>query len=91
MSSVATGQRANLTEVVACIKARGHGEHGHPTFTWVRLAQRIPVGIHLTHLPPGVLISAGMTCTVVMKEGAVPEIGAGIKKVMTAVFGAGSG
>jgi multidrug resistance efflux pump len=60
----------------------------NPTFTWVRLAQRIPVGIHLTHVPPGVLISAGMTCTVVMKEGAVPEIGLGIKKVMTAILGA---
>jgi multidrug resistance efflux pump len=40
----------------------------NPTFTWVRLAQRIPVGIHITHVPPGVLISAGMTCTVVIKE-----------------------
>jgi multidrug resistance efflux pump len=60
----------------------------NPTFTWVRLAQRIPVGIHLTHVPPGVLISAGMTCTVVMKEGAAPEIGLGIKKVMTAILGA---
>jgi RND family efflux transporter MFP subunit len=59
----------------------------NPTFTWVRLAQRIPVGIHLTHVPPGVLISAGMTCTVVMKEGAAPEIGLGIKKVVTAIFG----
>jgi len=60
----------------------------NPTFTWVRLAQRIPVGIHLTHVPPDVLISAGMTCTVVMKEGAGPEIGLGIKKVMTAILGA---
>jgi len=60
----------------------------NPTFTWVRLAQRIPVGIHLTHVPPGVLISAGMTCTVVMKEGTAPEIGLGIKKVMTAILGA---
>ena len=60
----------------------------NPTFTWVRLAQRIPVGIHLTHVPPGVLVSAGMTCTVVMKEGAAPEIGLGIKKVMTAILGA---
>jgi multidrug resistance efflux pump len=59
----------------------------NPTFTWVRLAQRIPVAIHLTHVPPGVLISAGMTCTVVMKEGATPEIGLGIKRVMTAIFG----
>ena len=45
----------------------------NPTFTWVRLAQRIPVTVHLTHVPPGVLISAGMTCTVVMKEGAAPQ------------------
>jgi len=60
----------------------------NPTFTWVRLAQRIPVGIHLTHVPPGVLISAEMTCTVVMKEGTAPEIGLGIQKVMTAIFGA---
>jgi multidrug resistance efflux pump len=59
----------------------------NPTFTWVRLAQRIPVTVHLTHVPPGVLISAGMTCTVVMKEGAAPEIGLGIKKVVTAIFG----
>ena len=62
----------------------------NPTFTWVRLAQRIPVAIHLTHVPPGVLISAGMTCTVVMKEGAAPDIGGGIKKVMTAILGARS-
>jgi multidrug resistance efflux pump len=60
----------------------------NPTFTWVRLAQRIPVAIHLTHVPPGVLVSAGMTCTVVMKEGAAPEIGLGIKKVVPAILGA---
>jgi multidrug resistance efflux pump len=58
----------------------------NPTFTWVRLAQRIPVSLHITHVPPGVLVSAGMTCTVVMKEGASPEIGLGIKKVMAAIF-----
>ena len=63
----------------------------NPTFTWVRLAQRIPVSLQITHVPPGVLVSAGMTCTVVMKEGAAPEIGLGIKKVMTAIFGAPSG
>src|SRR6195256_5195042 len=42
----------------------------NPTFTWVRLAQRIPVRVQITHVPPGVLVSAGMTCTVAMKEGA---------------------
>ena len=63
----------------------------NPTFTWVRLAQRIPVTIHFARAPPGVLVSAGMTCTVVMKEGAAPQIGLGIKKVMAAIFGAPSG
>ena len=62
----------------------------NPTFTWVRLAQRIPVRVHITHVPPGVLISAGMNCTVVIKEGAAPQIGLGMKKVMTAIFGAPS-
>jgi multidrug resistance efflux pump len=62
----------------------------NPTFTWVRLAQRIPVRVHITHVPPGVLVSAGMTCTVVIKEGAAPQIGTGMKKVMTAIFGAPS-
>jgi multidrug resistance efflux pump len=56
----------------------------NPTFTWVRLAQRIPVTVRITHVPPGVLVSAGMTCTVVMKEGAAPAIGLGIKKAVAA-------
>jgi multidrug resistance efflux pump len=38
----------------------------NPTFEWVRLAQRIPVRIHIDHVPKGVLISSGMTCTVVV-------------------------
>ena len=63
----------------------------NPTFTWVRLAQRIPVRVQITHVPPGVLVSAGMTCTVVIKEGAGPQIGLGIRKVMAAIFGAPSG
>jgi multidrug resistance efflux pump len=58
----------------------------NPTFTWVRLAQRIPVSLHITDVPPGVLVSAGMTCTVVIKEGAAPEIGLGIKRIITAIF-----
>jgi RND family efflux transporter MFP subunit len=36
----------------------------NPTFTWVRLAQRIPVSIHIDVVPPGVVLSAGMTATV---------------------------
>ena len=38
----------------------------NPTFEWVRLAQRIPVRIHIDNVPEGVLVSSGMTCTVVI-------------------------
>jgi multidrug resistance efflux pump len=36
----------------------------NPIFTWVRLAQRIPVRIHIDEVPPGLVLSAGMTATV---------------------------
>jgi multidrug resistance efflux pump len=58
----------------------------NPTFTWVRLAQRIPVRIRLTGVPPEVLVSAGMTCTVVLRDGAAPHIGAGVKRLIAAIF-----
>jgi len=57
----------------------------NPTFTWVRLAQRVPVRIRLTNVPPDVLVSAGMTCTVVLKDGTHLEIGASAKRVLTAI------
>lgn len=33
-------------------------------YTWVRLAQRIPVRIHIDQVPPTVVLAAGMTATV---------------------------
>jgi multidrug resistance efflux pump len=36
----------------------------NPIFTWVRLAQRIPVRIHIDRVPKGVVLVAGMTATV---------------------------
>jgi multidrug resistance efflux pump len=36
----------------------------NPIFTWVRLAQRIPVRIHIDQVPDGVHLVAGMTATV---------------------------
>ena len=35
-----------------------------PIFTWVRLAQRIPVRIHIDHIPDTINLSAGMTATI---------------------------
>ena len=39
----------------------------NPTFEWVRLARRIPVRVQIDDVPKGVLISSGMTCTVVLE------------------------
>ncbi len=36
----------------------------NPVFTWVRLAQRVPVRVHIDEVPPGVRLVAGMTATV---------------------------
>jgi RND family efflux transporter MFP subunit len=36
----------------------------NPIFTWVRLAQRVPVRIHIDRVPEGVRLVAGMTATV---------------------------
>src|SRR5690348_4859405 len=36
----------------------------NPIFTWVRLAQRIPVRVHIDEVPDGVVLAAGMTATV---------------------------
>jgi multidrug resistance efflux pump len=40
-----------------------------PIFTWVRLAQRIPVRIHIDHVPDGVNMAAGQTCTIFLSPG----------------------
>jgi multidrug resistance efflux pump len=36
----------------------------NPVFTWVRLAQRIPVRIHIDSVPEGLHLAAGETCTI---------------------------
>ena len=38
----------------------------NPTFNWVRLAQRVPVRIHIDQLPASLQLVAGTTCTVVL-------------------------
>jgi len=41
----------------------------NPTFNWVRLAQRVPVRIHIDKVPDDMVLAAGTTCTVVVKPG----------------------
>ena len=40
----------------------------NPTFNWVRLAQRVPVRIHIDEIPDGFLLAAGTTCTVIVEQ-----------------------
>jgi RND family efflux transporter MFP subunit len=40
----------------------------NPTFSWVRLAQRIPIRIALDHVPAGVRLVPGQTATVMVKS-----------------------
>jgi multidrug resistance efflux pump len=50
---------------VANAQPNGQGlANVNPIFTWVRLAQRIPVRIHIDQVPEGVALAAGMTATV---------------------------
>ena len=42
----------------------------NPTFNWVRLAQRVPVRVHIDEAPKGLQLVAGTTCSVV-----IPGIG----------------
>jgi multidrug resistance efflux pump len=44
-----------------------------PIFTWVRLAQRIPVRIHIDSVPDTVVLAAGMTATVTVGKDVAPN------------------
>ena len=39
-----------------------------PIYTWVRLAQRVPVRVAIDTVPPGVPLVSGMTATVTIRE-----------------------
>ena len=36
----------------------------NPVYTWVRLAQRVPIRVRIDEVPPGVLLASGLTATV---------------------------
>lgn len=44
----------------------------NPVFTWVRLAQRVPVRVVLDGVPPSVTLSAGLTATISIVPDAAP-------------------
>jgi RND family efflux transporter MFP subunit len=46
-----------------------------PVYTWVRLAQRVPVRIRITDVPAGVPLVSGMTATVTIRDAETRESG----------------
>jgi RND family efflux transporter MFP subunit len=61
------GHVASIARAINVANAQPNGQGVatvNPIFTWVRLAQRIPVRIHIDAVPDGVQLVAGMTATV---------------------------
>jgi multidrug resistance efflux pump len=61
------GHVDSIARAINVANAQPNGEglaQVNPIFTWVRLAQRIPVRIHIDQVPDGVHLVAGMTATV---------------------------
>jgi multidrug resistance efflux pump len=61
------GHVDSIARAINVANAQPNGEglaQVNPIFTWVRLAQRIPVRVHIDRVPDGVHLVAGMTATV---------------------------
>jgi multidrug resistance efflux pump len=64
---VVRGHVGSIARGINVANAQPNGEglaQVNPIFTWVRLAQRIPVRVDFDHVPEGVVLVAGMTATV---------------------------
>jgi multidrug resistance efflux pump len=70
--------RGHIVSIAPAIEDRERGPSAsmlpnvNPTFSWVRLAQRIPVRIALDKIPDGVRLIAGRTASVTALEGGEP-------------------
>jgi hypothetical protein len=51
-----------------------------PVYTWVRLAQRVPVRIRITEVPAGVPLVSGMTATVTIRDAKAHESGGSLRE-----------
>ena len=54
-----------------------------PVYTWVRLAQRVPVRIAIDNVPPGVPLVSGLTATVTIRDGKDGENATFLQRVRT--------
>lgn len=59
----------------------------NPVYTWVRLAQRVPVRIRITDVPPGIPLVAGMTLTISLDSLSYDREGRGLAGVRHLIDG----
>ena len=66
-SQIVRGHVDSIARAINVANAQPNGQGVatvNPIFTWVRLAQRIPVRIQIDKVPDGVVLVAGMTATI---------------------------
>ena len=66
-TQIVRGHVDSIARAINVANAQPNGQglaNVNPIFTWVRLAQRIPVRVHIDQVPDGVVLAAGMTATV---------------------------
>jgi multidrug resistance efflux pump len=76
-NAVITGHVESIAGGIADRERQGSADllaNVNPTFSWVRLAQRVPVRIELDHVPADVHLVTGRTATVVIKGAGEPGI-----------------
>lgn len=70
-----TGRVIGIGRGIAVPNAQPDGSglaNVNPVFTWVRLAQRVPVRVLLDQVPPSVTLSAGLTASITILDTAAP-------------------
>ena len=67
-----TGHIATVTRGISVSNAAASTQglpNVDPVYTWVRLAQRVPVRIAIDKVPPGVPLVSGLTATITIGDG----------------------
>ena len=81
-SSPIIGHIATVTLGVSVSNAATQGlPNVDPVYTWVRLAQRVPIRIAIDKVPPGVPLVSGLTATVTIRDRKNGENGTLLQRV----------
>lgn len=88
-SAPITGHVETITRGISVSNAEA-GTQGlpnvNPIYTWVRLAQRVPVRVAIDHVPPGVPLVSGLTATVSIVS-SQPDRPAGLAGIPADILG----